>query len=174
MWRYEGVVGTMMKTLKDIFAGFGRRSKFSKVDFGILKTLLMLAAIDGEFSAEEMALFKDLAKKCTGYSGKSFTTLWKDALHGAGYLVLQSRFMSKKELAAEFVREVEKDFIAEIATAPRADRERAFRRLETMASADGDYSEIERECIVALAGRVKEWREAVATEMYPRGAIRGA
>ncbi len=164
----------MIKKLKNVFAGFGRRNKFGRADFGVLKTLLMLAAIDGEISAEEMVLFKDLAKKCTGYSGKSFTALWKDALHSAGYLVLQSRFMSKKELAAEFAREVEKDFVAEIAPASKADRERAFRRLETMASADGDYSEVERECVNALADRVREWRDALASEMYPRGTICGA
>ncbi len=164
----------MLKKFKNIFAGFGRKNKFSRADFGVLKTLLMLAAIDGEISAEEMMLFKDLAKKCTGYSGKSFTALWKNALHSAGYLILQSRFMSKKELATEFAREVEKDFILEIASAPKTDRERAFRRLETMASADGDYSEVERACVEALAQRVKEWRDTIAKQMYPRATVCGA
>ena len=36
--------------------------------------------------------------------------------------------------------------------------------------ADGDYSEIERDCIVALVKKVKAVREKALAERYPRGA----
>ena len=39
-----------------------------------------------------------------------------------------------------------------------------------MAMADGDYSEIERDCIVALVKKVRSVREKALAERYPRGA----
>ena len=160
----------LMRRLKDVFAELTGKNRFDRVDFVILKTMLMLAAVDGEIGDGEVSRFRELAAKCRGYSGETFETLWDAAVRSAGYLLLQTRFLDREELVAAFVKEAEKDFVGEIVIALAPDRERAFDRLERMASADGDYSDIERACITALSQKVKATREKLLDERYPRAA----
>ena len=160
----------LMNRIKDLFAGLTGKNRFEKLDFVLLKTTLMLAAVDGEVAADEVVRFKDLAAKCRGYSGESFETLWEAALRSAGYLLLQSRFLGHDELIAAFVKEAEKDFVGEVVLETSEERIRAFDFLDRMAMADGEYSEIERDCIVALVKKVKAAREKALAERYPQGA----
>ena len=160
----------LIDRLKDLFAELTGKNRFDRVDFVILKTMLMLAAVDGEVGDDEIGRFRELAAKCRGYSGETFETLWDAALRSAGYLLLQSRFLGRDELVAAFVREAERDFVGEIVLALAADRSRAFGLLERMASADGDYSEIERASITALSRKVKAMREKMLDERYPHAA----
>ena len=156
--------------LKDVLDDLRGKNKFDKVDFAILKTMMMLAAVDGEVSASEISSFKEMAAKCRGYNGESFETLWSTAVRSAGYLLLQSRILERDALAEAFVKEAEKDFVDELVLDTEADRTRAFGALVKMASADGDYSPVECACIAALTKRVKEVREQKIAERYPRGA----
>ena len=71
---------------------------------------------------------------------------------------------------AAFVKEAEKDFVGEVILETSEERIRAFDFLDRMAMADGDYSEIERDCIVALVKKVKSAREKALAERYPQGA----
>ena len=160
----------LMNRIKDLFAGLTGKNRFERLDFVLLKTTLMLAAADGEVAADEVVRFKDLAAKCRGYSGESFETLWEAALRSAGYLLLQSRFLGHDELIAAFVKEAEKDFVGEVILETAEERVRAFDFLDRMAMADGEYSEIERDCIVALVKKVKAAREKALAERYPQGA----
>ena len=160
----------LMNRIKDLFAGLTGKNKFERLDFVLLKTTLMLAAVDGEVAEDEVERFKDLAAKCRGYSGESFETLWEAALRSAGYLLLQSRFLGHDELVAAFVKEAEKDFVGEVILETAEERIRAFDFLDRMAMADGEYSEIERDCIVALVKKVKAAREKALAERYPQGA----
>ena len=156
--------------MKGLFADLTGKNRFGKEDFVLLKTALMLAAVDGEVSADEVGRFKELASKCRGYNGDSFETLWEQALRSAGYLLIQSRFLGTEELAAAFVAEAEKDFVGTVSLETKEERARAFELLDRMAMADGDYSEVEHACIAALAQKVKAaWEEAVA-ERYSRAA----
>ena len=160
----------LIDRMKEIFAGIAGKNRFDKVDFVILKTMLMLAAVDGEVGDEEIERFRELAMKCRGYSGETFEPLWESALRSAGYLLLQSHFLDREDLVAAFVKEAEKDFVGELALALAADRTRAFELLERMASADGDYSEIERASITTLSQKVKAAREKMLDERYPHAA----
>ena len=160
----------LMNRIKDVLAGLTGKNRFERLDFVLLKTTLMLAAVDGEVAADEVVRFKDLAAKCRGYSGESFETLWEAALRSAGYLLLQSRFLGHDELVAAFVKEAEKDFVGEVILETAEERIRAFDFLDRMAMADGEYSEIERDCIVALVKKVKVVREKALAERYPQGA----
>ena len=160
----------MMGRLKNIFAELTGKNRFEKLDFVLLKTALMLAAVDGEVAEDEVERFKDLAAKCRGYSGESFETLWDVALRSAGYLLLQSHFLGHDELVAAFVKEAEKDFVGEVILETAEERIRAFDFLDRMAMADGEYSEIERDCIVALVKKVKAAREKALAERYPQGS----
>ena len=160
----------LMNRIKDVFAGLTGKNRFEKLDFVLLKTALMLAAVDGEVAADEVARFRDLAAKCRGYSGESFEALWDAALRSAGYLLLQSHFLGHDELVAAFVKETEKDFVGEVVQETATERIRAFDLLDRMAMADGDYSEIERDAIVALVKKVRTVREKMLAERYPQGA----
>ena len=160
----NGLIGR----LKNIFAELTGKNRFEKMDFVLLKTALMLAAADGEVAADEIARFKELAAKCRGYSGESFETLWDAALRSAGYLLIQSHFLGHDELIAAFAKEAEKDFVGEVILETAEERIRAFDFLDRMA--DGEYSEIERDCIVALMKKVRAVREKALAERYPQGA----
>jgi len=163
----KGVFGR----LKDLFADLTGKNRFGKTDFGTLKAMMMLAAVDGEVAADEIAHFKEMAAQCRGYNGESFETLWEEALRSAGYLLLQTRFLSEDELIAAFVREAETEFVREVIQEVAKDREQAFERLVAMAAADGVCSEIERRCLDALSKRVKEVRDKALAERYPRATI---
>ncbi len=154
--------------MKGFFADLTGKNKFGKEDFVLLKTALMLAAVDGEIATDEVSRFKELAEKCRGYNGESFAVLWDQAIRSAGYLLIQSRFLGQEELAAAFVQEAEKDFVEMAATETRDERSRAFELLERMAMADGDYSAVERVAIKALAKKVKDARERFIAERYSR------
>ena len=160
-----------MKGLLDDLTG---KSKFGKEDIVFLKTALMLAAVDGEVGADEVGRFKELAERCRGYSGESFDALWEQALRSAGYLLIQSRFLGPAELAEVFVKEAEKDFVETVVLETKEERTRAFELLDRMAMADGDYSEIERACIAALALKVKTARDQAIAERYSRAAAFGS
>ena len=161
---------SLIGRLKDFFAELTGKNRFEKPDFVLLKTMMMLAAMDGEIADDEIGRFKELAAKCRGYSGESFETLWDAAIRSAGYLLLQSRLLDREGLVATFVAEAEKDFVGEVVLETAAERTRAFECLERMAKADGDYSEVERAAIAALSAKVKAVREKMLAERYPQGA----
>lgn len=156
--------------MKGFLADVTGQNRFGKEDFVILKTALMLAAVDGEVGEDEVGRFKELAEKCRGYSGESFEVLWEQALRSAGYLLIQSRFLGTEDLAAVFVKEAEKDFVGEVILDTRDERVRAFELLDRMAMADGDYSEVEHACIAALAQKVKAAHGQAISERYSRAA----
>ena len=156
--------------MKGLFADLTGKNRFGKEDFVLLKTALMLAAVDGEVGADEVGRFKELAEKCRGYNGESFEVLWEQALRSAGYLLIQSRFLGEDEIAEAFVKEAEKDFVGTVVLETKDEHARAFELLDRMAMADGDYSKVERACIAALAKRVKVARDQAIAERYPRAS----
>lgn len=125
------------------------------LDFAVLKTQMLLAAVDGVISPAELSFFKTIAERYRdNVNGMTFETLWQSALHGAGYLMLQSQLLPHDELVAEFVREAEPDLVREIGAWNDESNRSAREALERMAGIDGDYSEIEHDCIQALMNRL--------------------
>lgn len=163
----------MLESLKNAFASLTGANRFTKTDALLLKTALMLAAVDGEVAEDEVARFKAYAEKCRGYNDKSFAALWEQALRSAGYLYLQSRFLTKEELVATFVKEAEADFVGKFMLETEEERNHAFNFLEKMAQADGEFSPIEREAIAALIKAVRKAREQALAERYSRSSIYG-
>ena len=161
---------SVIDRLKGLLAELTGKNRFGKEDFVLLKTALMLAAVDGEVGADEVGRFRELAEKCRGYNGESFDVLWEQALRSAGYLLIQSRFLGADELAAAFVKEAEKDFVGTVILETKDERTRAFELLERMAMADGDYSAVERASIAALAQKVKSALDEAIAARYPRAA----
>lgn len=163
----------VLELIKETFASLSGANRFSKEDALLLKTALMLAAVDGEVSEDEIARFKAYAEKCRGYNEVSFESLWDKAVRSAGYLLLQSRFLPKEELVAAFVKEAEIDFVGKFILTTDEEREHAFAFMERMAKSDGDYSEIEQACLTALFDAVKAAREQHLAERYSRSSIYG-
>ena len=161
----------MFEAIKKEFDELIGKNRFTRLDSAVLKTMMMLAAVDGSVSEDEITSFKALAEKCRGYNGESFDALWDSAVHSAGYLLLQSRFLDPDDLVKAFVKEAEAGFVSEVRMGEKAEREDAFLCLEKMASADGDYSPVERACIAALVQRVKEARDQMIAERYPRARL---
>lgn len=154
----------MINLIKMIMA----KRKFSSVDFATLKTAMMLAALDGDVSPEELASFREMASNSKGCTPKSFAKLWDEALRSTGYLLVQSKILTGDELVALFVSEAKESFVGEVSAEVSAERQHAFDVLAEMAAADGDFSEVERKAIAALEDAVKEYREQIVSMLCPR------
>ena len=156
-------IKSVLSGVKTFLAGNGvDRDSFRRLDFGVLRTMMMIAAVDGEVSKSEMEEFLKMATDGSIGTGKAFDRLWKASLRSAGYLSMQAKLLEKDELVKEFLAEAECDFVQNVMYENRQERENAFKCLETMAAADGDYSEIERACITALVERVKKaWEDEI-------------
>jgi len=128
---------------------------FDVLECAVLKTMLMLAAVDGNVSASELGVFREQALKSSGLTDELFATLWRGALHSAGYLELQARLLCKDDLVKEFVGEAESVFVPALMATPRVRWTQAFDCLNEIAGADGDFSTVEKACINALVSRVK-------------------
>jgi len=159
-----------MTKLKAFFDGVVGRNRFDPLDRAVLKALMALSAVDGTVSADEIAFFREMAAKCSGFGGEAFEKLWNEAVRSAGYLLFQSNLLPPEGVAVAFVAEAEDGLVKELALEPSAERTRAFETLETMAGADGSFSPVERMCLDALVRRVREVREKALSERYPRGA----
>lgn len=139
------------------------------VDFAVLRTLLLLAAVDGEVSQGELDYFRSLIDQYRDdIGGRTREALWKSALHGAGYLILQGRFLTRDEMVAAFVEEAEGDFVEMLATGSNDEVKFAFDLLQTMAQADGSFSDLEGDCLVALVKRVSSERTRFYMDRYPQ------
>ena len=104
----------------------------------VLKAMMMLAAVDGEISREELSLYRSLAQEFRGEDAAAFDGLWERSVRAMAYIGFLTEMLRPDEIVLEYVRQVgcvSSQFVA---------------TLEQMASADGDYSRIERDCISAL------------------------
>ena len=119
--------------------GAGPSRPRSLPESSLLKTVMMLAAVDGEIDREELSLYRELAERMRGGNAAEFDALWAESVKGMAYIGFLSEMLEPEELVREFVREVDRGLGAD-----------GIAALERMAEADGDYSRIERDCISAL------------------------
>ena len=104
------------------------------------RAAMMLAAVDGEIDREELSLYRELAEKFREENASDFDALWAESVKGMAYIGFLSEMLEPEELVREFVREAGDGLVAD-----------GIAALERMAAADGDYSQIERDCVAALA-----------------------
>lgn len=116
----------------------------------ILKAMMLLAAADGEIAKEELTLYRELADECRKTGLADFDGWWERSVRGMSCIGFMSETLAPEDLAREFVRETGDDFAV---LGPR-DLRRALAALDRMASADGEYSHIERGCVRALRERL--------------------
>ena len=108
-------------------------------DSAVLKAMMMLAAVDGEISREELTLYRNLAQEFRDGAAATFDDLWERSVRAMAYVGFLTEMLQPEEIVREYADEagrVPRQFISV---------------LERMAAADGDYSRIERDCIAALA-----------------------
>ena len=111
-------------------------------EFGwaVFRAVMMLAAVDGEIAKEELSLYRELAGEFREGNAVDFDAFWAESVKGMAYIGFLSEMLMPEELVREFVREAGKGLGAD-----------GIAVLERMAAADGDYSQIERDCISALS-----------------------
>ena len=117
--------------------GDGENGEFG---WAIFRAVMMLAAVDGEIDKEELSLYRELAERMREGNAAGFDALWAESVKGMAYIGFLSEMLEPEELVREFVREAGNGLGADDIAA-----------LERMAAADGDYSQIERDCVSALA-----------------------
>ena len=122
----------------------------------VLKAMMMLAAADGDISREELALYRKLSRECHRCDADVFEGLWEKSVRAMAYIGFLSEMLPPESLVREYVREAAKEFGPSVEDRGEGSPERkgVILTLERMASADGEYSRIERACIAALARRI--------------------
>ncbi len=130
-----------------------REPQIHDVRLAVLKAMVMLAAVDGQVTKAELALFKEQTEALRAQKSGQFDLLWQSAVRSASYLGFLSGEITREEMAAEFVREAGPAFAASMQHVSEECRRRVFATLKRMAEADGDYSAVERLCILTLLDR---------------------
>ena len=125
-------------------------ARLGKADLGVLKVAFMVAALDGEVTDDEYAVFDLLARRCRGYTEEAAESAIREAMRSAGYLLLLSRRVKEEELVGAFVAEAKAALPGGFAYLSIEEVRRAVVIWIAMALGDGDYSARERACIEAL------------------------
>ena len=136
------MLGKVMWVSGSEFQVSGCEVRVEKRQFGwaVFRTVMMLAAVDGEITKEELSFYRKQAETFRSGNAAEFDALWAESVKGMAYIGFLSEMLEPEKLVREFVREVGKGLGADdIAT------------LERMAAADGNYSRIERDCVSALS-----------------------
>ena len=127
-------------------AALGERSREAaapkriEIGWALLRAVMMLAAVDGEIAKEELSQYREMAEKLKGGDAADFDSLWAESVRGMAYIGFLSEMLEPEELVREYVREAGRGFGTD-----------GIAVLERMAAADGDYSRIERDCVLALS-----------------------
>ena len=122
--------------------------------FAVLRAVMALAAVDGVVSKEELEIFRALAKKALSADADAADRLWRDAMMGMSYIGFLAGELSPEEMVRLYAAEAAAAFRTEGAAPTAARKTLVVALLERLAAADGEYSEIERRCIRALAARL--------------------
>ena len=131
-------------------------SVLGKADFGVLTVAMMVAALDGVIEPSELKAFSKLAAQCRVSEGER-AARYNAALHSAGYMLLVSRSGApQKEIVQGFLAEAEKVLPMGFAGGKGEDIRRALVIWISMGLSDGQFSGIERTCIMAFCARVAE------------------
>ena len=134
--------------LADRHAGEGGRCETGGAESAVLKAVMMLAAVDGEISREELSLYRQLAQEIHREDEAGFGMLWENSIRSMAYIGFLSEMLPPEELVLEYVRETGDALVVGVG---QGAVRRIVAALRQMAAADGNCSRIECECIAALA-----------------------
>lgn len=155
-------IGKFVKDLKVKAVSRVQAAKYGKTDYGIVKVALMVAALDGEVSDEELKAVDAMLKKCRGYTAKAAENVLDEAMHSAGYLLLLGKRAKEAELVKAFVAEAKAALPEGFAYLSVEEVRRAVVAWIAMGLSDGDYSAREKKCIEALRKHFAELKVELA------------
>jgi len=135
--------------------------RIGETDAAVLKVAMMVSALDGNVSADELAAFGELARLCRGCTDKESERVFDEGLRLAGYLVLQAKLLDESRLVNAFVAEAVRTMPAGFALSDGGDVRRAFVMWVTMALSDGEFSPVERSALNALRTQLDAVMESV-------------
>lgn len=158
--KMDVVLSRLVRMLSALRLTSLRDARLSRLDFGILEIALMMAALDGDVLSSETAAFSSLAKRCRGYSEKSFRLACEKAYRSAGYLLLLARNGTRDELMRAFVTEALAALPAGFTEGKLSDVRRAFVMWIAMGISDGTFSSVERQAVETLRRALAEIRRA--------------
>ena len=143
-------LGKIVSGLMSRTVGCVKAARYGKVDLGIVKVALMVAALDGEVTEEEYKALDALLKKCRGYTKRAADEAMDEAMRSAGYLLLLGRRASDKAFVKAFVLEARKALPNGFEDLSAGEVRRAVVMWIAMGMSDGDYSPREKKCIAAI------------------------
>ena len=157
----NGMLSKAVKLLSSIKTKITGADRFGDTDSAVLKVAMMIAALDGDVTQEELGSFAKLARQCRGYSAEEADRVMDEGLRSAGYLVLQAKRLGEKKLLDAFVAEADAAMPGGFAVADAADVRRAFVMWTAMAMSDDDYSDVERKALAAFRKHLDAIAETV-------------
>lgn len=169
-------LGKIVNSLKSRTVGRVKAAKFAKVDLGIVKVALMIAALDGAVSEEEYKALDVLMKNCRGCTKKTADKAMDEAMRSAGYLLLLGNRVSAKDFIKAFVAEARMALPNGFEDLSVEEVRRAVVMWIAMGMSDGDYSVREKSCIEALRKafaehKVRRQQEAINFSAQMEGAV---
>ena len=154
----KSIVNKTMKFLSGLRFNYQKEedaSALGKVDFGVLTVAMMVAALDGEISPDELSAFERLAKKCRVSEGEH-KAYYDSALHSAGYILLKQKTCGEKLLVEAFLAEAERVLPRGFTGGKVEDVRRALVIWTAMGMSDGNFSGIERLCVEKFRAKAVE------------------
>jgi len=169
--RSEKMLACTVNALSALRFMNARDPHLSKLDFGVLKVALMVAALDGQVGKDEVEAFCSLAKKCRGYDAKSFAAVRESAFRSAGYIAMLAQHAPQDELLRAFTDESLAALPVGFACGSLADVRRAFVMWVAMGVSDGDFSVIERKAVEVLRQALAEIKRSRAAAEFDRWSM---
>jgi len=142
------------------FFNLFKNTRMNKSELAVLRISMLIAALDGNITSDELTAFRQLSESCEGYSTEEGEKALMSTLRSAGFLMLLSRFVKREFLLEVFVSEAE-SILPVFSNLSKQELEKAVQVWEKMANADNDFSEIERQAIdylkkyVSIKGQVQ-------------------
>ena len=140
----------VVRIFSSIRAKAAGEDRLGDTDSAVLKVAMMVSALDGDVSKDELDAFGRLARQCRGYSADEAGKVFEAGLRCAGYVALQAKRLPERKLVDLFVAEASAAMPDGFAIACAQDVRRAFAMWVTMSLADGEFSPIERKAIDAF------------------------
>ena len=119
-----------------------------------VRVSMLVAALDGEVTGQEIGEFRRLAESCDGYTPEELEKHYLATIKSAGFLMLLSRVATEDELIEAFVIEAEKILPIISGFGPQAIKV-SVEMWKSMAGADGCFSEVELKAISRLETMLK-------------------
>ena len=135
---------------EDAFAPEKSRCESVVGESALLKSMMMLAAVDGEIAKEELALYRGAAERIRSVETTGFDSGWEDAVRSMAYVGFLTAVLPPEKIVQEYVLEV-REALGSVRNLSSERRKRFVSALEQLAVADGVYSPVERACVQAFA-----------------------